>query len=241
MRAALTLVLAVAALPASAAPEAQVTAALELLEDWQLEEALAAAQQLLATDLDDPEAWLVAARVQHQRGEHLSALALFEAARGAELDTGYVHDLAKGSAAYAAHFETRETPHFRIRYLNKDEIVADYAAPVLESAWAFMSGAPGWDALLTDYPTDVVVTDRNQAPAKLLRHHPEWEYVYSDPLTLVFIRKVPSQDATLARFHAGALHYDRSPLDTGFPAAAPVLCLGSGPLRTARAGGRGAC
>jgi hypothetical protein len=110
-----------------------------------------------------------------------------------------------------------------------------YPGSILESAWAFMSGGPGWDALLNEHPTDVVVTDRHQAPAQLLRHHPEWEYVYSDPLTLIFVRKVPSQADTLARFHAGTLRYDRSPLDTTFPAAEPVICPARGPLRTARA------
>jgi hypothetical protein len=116
-----------------------------------------------------------------------------------------------------------------------------YPRPLLEAAWAFMSGGAGWDALLTEHATDVVVADRAQAPAQLLRGHPEWQYVYSDPVSLVFLRNGPSQADALARFHAGTLRYDRSPLDTGFPAAEPVVCPTTGDLRTARAGGPAPC
>ena len=95
-----------------------------------------------------------------------------------------------------------------------------YPQPLLDQAWRFMTGAPGWDDLLTRYPTDIVLADRTQAPARLLRGHPDWEYVYSDPVSVVFLRRVPSQAAALARFDAGALIYDRTPLDRDFPALA---------------------
>jgi tetratricopeptide (TPR) repeat protein len=122
-------------------PEGQVEETLQLLEDWQLEEAVTRAQEILAKSPDDPDAWLVAGHVQHQRGEHQSALALLDAARDAGKETGYVHGLVASSAAYAAHFQSIETKHFSIRYLNKDEIVAHYAAPVLEAAYAKIGGA----------------------------------------------------------------------------------------------------
>ncbi len=92
-----------------------------------------------------------------------------------------------------------------------------YPQTLLSSVWRFMSGEPQWDTLLTDYPTDIVISDRNHAPATLLRDHEEWEYVYSDPVSVVFIRHVDSQADTLARFHGGSLRYDNSPLDTSFP------------------------
>lgn len=109
-----------------------------------------------------------------------------------------------------------------------------YPHPLIEEAWAFMSGGPGWDALLTDYPTDIVVADRMQAPARRLQGDPDWEYVYSDPVSVIFIRKVPSQDATLARFREHALVYDDGPLDIAFPAAPPAAeCPKNGEFRAA--------
>jgi hypothetical protein len=93
-----------------------------------------------------------------------------------------------------------------------------YPQELLAAAWRFMNGEPEWDTLLTDYPTDIVVADRRQAPARLLRDHQDWEYVYSDPVSMVFIRRVPAQAETLARFSAKHLRYDRAPLVTDFPA-----------------------
>jgi len=93
-----------------------------------------------------------------------------------------------------------------------------YPAPLLEDAWRFMAGGPGWDALLEDYPTDIVIADRNQAPAKLLRDDAEWEYVYSDPVSVVFLRRTERHADVLTRFREGALRYDRSPVPTTFPA-----------------------
>lgn len=95
-----------------------------------------------------------------------------------------------------------------------------YPQEVLEEAWRFMNGGPGWDDLLTRYPTDVVVAARTQPPSWLLRDHPDWEYVYSDRVSVVFLRKVPAQAAALGRFRAGTFEYDRSPLAIDFPAFA---------------------
>lgn len=138
-RVGVTLAIAAAAVvtPLTARAAVSVDQAHELLSDWQLEDALAAAQELLAEDPDNPSVWLLAARVQHARGEHLSALSLVDAAARAGLaEAEDFKRLVEHSASYAAHFASLETPHFSIRYLNKDEIVATYAAPILESAYA---------------------------------------------------------------------------------------------------------
>ena len=107
-----------------------------------------------------------------------------------------------------------------------------YPSALLEDAWHFMSGQGGWDVLLTQYPTDIVVADRLQATPYLLRNDPEWEYVYSDPVSFIFLRKVPSQADALARFHRRELRYDTAPLPTEFPAA-PQTVLGSATLARA--------
>ncbi len=95
-----------------------------------------------------------------------------------------------------------------------------YPQYVLDESWRFMSGDAGWNALLTRYPTDVVMSARSQPPAQLLRDDPEWTYVYSDPIAVVFLRRSPSHAAALARFHAGRFAYDSTPLDAAFPALA---------------------
>lgn len=126
------------------APERFVTLeqAHELLSDWQLEDALAAAQTLLAEDPNNPEIWALAGRVEHARGEHLAALALVRAAVEAGVtEVQGLLGLVESSAAYAASFATHETKHFKIRYLNKDEITAKLMEPVLEAAYTEIGGA----------------------------------------------------------------------------------------------------
>ncbi|OGR15368.1 MAG: hypothetical protein A2341_00170 [Deltaproteobacteria bacterium RIFOXYB12_FULL_58_9] len=129
----------VIAAPARAATD--VRAVYELLNDWQLEDALAEAQALFAQAPDDPEVWIMAAHVQHQRGEHLSALSLLDAAARADetINAGY-RSLVETSARLQANAESVMTPHFEIRYLNKDEIVAYYAGPILEAAYSNIGG-----------------------------------------------------------------------------------------------------
>jgi tetratricopeptide (TPR) repeat protein len=133
-----------AALLAAGTSSDRIASVNELLAAWQLEDALAAARDILANDAENPEVWVMAARVQHQRGEHLSALALLDAARTAGMpDDPHFRTLVETSARYQAHFDRLETPHFSIRYLNKDEIVAYYAAPILESAYQNIAGDLG--------------------------------------------------------------------------------------------------
>lgn len=94
-----------------------------------------------------------------------------------------------------------------------------YPDDLLAAAWRFMTGEPGWDDLLNHYPTDVVIADRTHGSAERLRGHPEWQYVYSDKVSLVFLRIGERHADALARFHAGRLVYDRKPFATTFPAA----------------------
>jgi tetratricopeptide (TPR) repeat protein len=147
MKLALALAIALAATSAGGAqspratPALSLTDALTLLDDWQLEDAKAAAEQFLVEDPQNPEVLYLAARVQHARGEHLSALSLVRAAAAAgSRDADGFLPLVESSARYAAHFQTLPTDHFDIRYLNKDEVVAVYAAPVLEAAYNNIGG-----------------------------------------------------------------------------------------------------
>ncbi|MCC6766120.1 MAG: hypothetical protein IT293_15790 [Deltaproteobacteria bacterium] len=94
-----------------------------------------------------------------------------------------------------------------------------YPQDLLAAAWRFMTGEPGWDDLLNQYPTDVVIADRAHGSAEHLRGHPDWQYVYSDKVSFVFLRIGERHADALARFHAGRLVYDAKPFATTFPAA----------------------
>ena len=95
-----------------------------------------------------------------------------------------------------------------------------YPQEVLDEAWRFMGGEPGWDDLLIRHPTDIVVSARQQPPSWLLLRDDGWEYVYSDPVAVVFVRHGSAAALTLERLRPGELHVDPAPLERDFPALA---------------------
>ncbi|MEK7704739.1 MAG: peptidase MA family metallohydrolase, partial [Myxococcota bacterium] len=137
--------------------DAEAARGLALLEAWQLAPAKTLAQELLARSPEEPTSWYLAGRVQHERGEHLSALRLLAAAAEGGIEPhGELFERVRGSAEYAVDFAELETAHFRLRYLDKDIVLASYAGPVLEAAYAHIGGALG---LLPAERTDKIVVE----------------------------------------------------------------------------------
>jgi hypothetical protein len=61
-----------------------------------------------------------------------------------------------------------------------------YPDGVLEQAFRFAAGAPGWKATIEH--ADIVLLDRGQRIVSDFFADPEWRYVYSDGISLVFVR-----------------------------------------------------
>ena len=98
----------------------------------------------------------MAARVQYFRGEHLSALGLLERAKAlgaTQIDS--LFQRVQDTARYAPYFQTLETDHFKIRYIDKDIITATYAQEVLEQAYREIGGA--LDFLPAEFGEKIVV------------------------------------------------------------------------------------
>jgi hypothetical protein len=76
---------------------------------------------------------------------------------------------------------------------------AVYPPQVIADYFAFMNGTKGWERLLDAYPTDVVVVQRWRNIHPRLFADPDFVYVYSDPASLVFLRRSKRNDATLVR------------------------------------------
>ena len=84
---------------------------------------------------------------------------------------------------------------------------AVYPPWVIEDYFAFAHGTPGWERLLDDYPTDVVIVQRGSGIHPRLFARPDLTYVYSDPVALVFVRRSERTAAALDRVLAS----DRRP------------------------------
>ena len=104
----------------------------EELDAWQLESALSLAQEALKEDRDDPKALWLAARMQNARGHHLEALSILKNIEG--IGEAY-RTLIAGPSHYTSDSYLLESLHFKIRFRDKDEIVAYYAQEVLEQTY----------------------------------------------------------------------------------------------------------
>jgi Tfp pilus assembly protein PilF len=120
---------------AASAAQSSVAAAQGLLEAWQLEAATRQTNALLEAGPSSRAARGLAAAVLHQHGCHQDANRLLADLPDAVWPDSSVRERIRGSAAYAPFFAERLTPHFSIRYLDKDRITATYAEAVLEAAY----------------------------------------------------------------------------------------------------------
>ena len=102
------------------------------LDAWQLEKALEHAQQALKRDPKDHRSLWLAARVQNARGNHLEALSILEHIEGLSEQH---QNLIEGPTYYTKDSYLLESEHFKIRFRDKDEIVAYYAQEVLEQTY----------------------------------------------------------------------------------------------------------
>jgi len=98
---------------------------------------------------------------------------------------------------WGAYAISKLAPESRVFIDGRFEAV--YPQQVIDDYFAFMHGTEGWQRLLDDYPTDVVVVQRWRNIHPRLFTHPDFAYVYSDPAALVFVRRSPETDATLVR------------------------------------------
>jgi hypothetical protein len=92
-----------------------------------------------------------------------------------------------------------------------------YPRAVIDDYFAFMHGEPGWERLLDAYPTDIVVVQRWRAIHPRLFTRGDLTYVYSDPASLVFVRRTPNTAAALDRLAMVADRSDFPHPETVFP------------------------
>lgn len=98
---------------------------------------------------------------------------------------------------WGAYTISKLAPESRVFIDGRFEAV--YPQRVIDDYFAFMHGSEGWQRLLDDYPTDVVVVQRWRNIHPRLFAHPDFAYVYSDPAALVFVRRSKQNDETLVR------------------------------------------
>lgn len=110
---------------------------------------------------------------------------------------------------------TKLAPDSRVFIDGRFEAV--YPPGVIDDYFAFLNGTPGWERLLDDYPTDIVVVQRWRGVHPRLFERDDLVYVYSDPASLVFVRPGPRTQGALDRVAAARDRSDFPRLATYFP------------------------
>ena len=115
---------------------------------------------------------------------------------------------------WGAYTIAKLAPEARVFIDGRFEAV--YPPQVIADYFAFMHGTEGWERLLEAYPTDVVVVQRWRNIHPRLFAHPDFENVYSDPASLVFVRRSPENPA-LERLASVGDRFDFPRYETVFP------------------------
>jgi hypothetical protein len=79
------------------------------------------------------------------------------------------------------------SPRIKVGMDGRRETV--YPAAMYAEYVNFYSGVGEWDAVLKNYPTDMVLMQSGSAPVNLLRLSPDWQVVFSDRLSTLFVRR----------------------------------------------------
>lgn len=87
-----------------------------------------------------------------------------------------------------------------VRVSMDGRFTTSYPLEVIEDNFEWMRGGKNWRKLLDSYPTEIAVTNRYHPVTALMRKDSEWVYIYSDPITFIFVRELPSQKELLAKF-----------------------------------------
>lgn len=125
----------------------------------------------------------------------------------------------RGNAAVPFDWGSYTAHRFRdrVKVFIDGRFEAVYPPAVLRDYFAFANGDPGWERLLDEYPTDIVITQRALGTHERMFRRDDFVYVYSDPTAIVFVRRSPRTAEALDRLFGLA---SRPPLpmrDAVFP------------------------
>jgi hypothetical protein len=110
------------------------------------------------------------------------------------------HDL-RGNLALPVHWGSFTIHQLgdRVRVFIDGRFEAVYPRNVLDDHFAFIHGREGWERLLDDYPTDMVLVQRTHGSHERMFKRSDFAYVYSDRGALLFVRRNPTNSAALDR------------------------------------------
>lgn len=92
-----------------------------------------------------------------------------------------------------------------------------YPEKVLDDHFEAVGNDAKWMELLDKYPSDIVLARRNLLSQKMIDTRRDWIYLYSDNISMIFLKSGESQEEILEKFRGKAVIYPRTELSTYFP------------------------
>ncbi len=92
-----------------------------------------------------------------------------------------------------------------------------YPQSIIDLNAAFATGRPEGDRLLTDFPTQFVLTGHHEAAHRAMEGKPGWVKIYQDPISKIFVRKTEPPSPELEKHRKGGLIDPTSPVPYEFP------------------------
>lgn len=92
-----------------------------------------------------------------------------------------------------------------------------YPEEVLDDHFGVLGNKANWLELLDKYPTDIILVRRDLFFQQLIKTQQKWIYVYSDNLSMIFVKNEESRKELLVKLGRKELVYPRKKLSIYFP------------------------
>ena len=93
-----------------------------------------------------------------------------------------------------------------------------YSEDIINDHFDGARSEKGWDSLLDKYPTDIVLARRDPFSQRMIADpSDDWVYIYSDNISIIFLKKGESMKEVIERFNHKKLLYPLNELSIYFP------------------------
>ena len=92
-----------------------------------------------------------------------------------------------------------------------------YPQEIIDDHFGISDDESRWKQLLDKYPTDIVMARRNLFSQRLISAQREWIYIYSDRISIIFVKNKDSQKDIIEKLTKKELKYPQAALSRFFP------------------------
>jgi len=92
-----------------------------------------------------------------------------------------------------------------------------YPEEVIDAHFNAVKSEEAWNYLLDRYPTDIILAHRKPYSVKMINSQNDWVYIYSDKISIVFLKNDVNQKENIERFKKKGLVYPENTTSIYFP------------------------